>query len=150
MSERRRGEKEEKEEKGREEKQEKEEKGREEKGKTWDEKWRRDRVRAVVWASILIWAGLVLLQETTGLLNLAWWSGWAVFFIGVGVILLVEVVYRLMVPVHRRPITGSVIFAIILLGIGLGGIVNWNIIWVAVLIAVGLVIILRAFTRQRS
>ena len=158
MSERRRSEKEEKEEKGRDEKEEKgrdekgrDEKGRgwEEKGKSWDEKRQGGRVGTVVWASILIWAGLVLLQETTELLDLTWWNAWAVFFVGAGIIILLGVVYRLLVPEHRRPVTGSVIFAIILLGIGLGDLVDWGIIWPIVLIAIGLLIVLRVLVRRR-
>jgi len=143
MSERRRREKEEKEEKGREEKEEKEEKSRE-------EKRRGDRVSAVVWAAILIWAGLVLLQETTHVFEFTWWNTWAVFFVGAGVIMLLGVIYRLLVPEYRRPVMGSIIFAFILLGVGLGGLVTWEVIWPAVLIAIALVILIRVFTRRRE
>ena len=60
MSERNRDEKEEKaEEKAEEKHHEKEEEKHRE--KSWEEKWRRDPVSAIVWAFILIWAGLVLL-----------------------------------------------------------------------------------------
>ncbi len=44
-----------KEEKGEEKRREKDEK-QDEKKKGWDEKWRRDRVNAVGWAAILVWA----------------------------------------------------------------------------------------------
>lgn len=159
MAERRRSEKaekEEKEEKGRDEKEEKEEKGKEEKprgweekGKTWDEKRRGGRVSAVVWAFILVWAGLVLLGENMRLFDFDWWNGWAVFFLGVGIIMLLGVGYRLLVPEHRRPVTGSVIFAVILLGIGLGGLVGWGMVGPVVLIAIALVVLIRAFARRR-
>ena len=52
MSEHQYGEKYEKEE-------EKAEKEHEKEEKTWDEKWRRDPLSGIVWATILIWAGVV-------------------------------------------------------------------------------------------
>ena len=138
-----------KEEKGDEKRREKEEK-EDEKRKGWDEKWRRDRVNAVSWAAILIWAALVLLAETTDFKDhFDWWEGWAVFFAGAGIILLLTAFYRLLVPAHRRTVTGSAILGLVFLGIGLGELVSWNYIWVIVLAVIALVILLRAFGPQR-
>jgi len=107
--------------KNRDEKDEKEEKNRNE---SWDEKWRRDPVDAAVWALILIWAGLVWLAH-----NMEWlWDrgtdgrdekSVALGFLGAGVIVLLGVVLRLVVPAYRRPIIGSLIFGVILFGIGI-------------------------------
>jgi hypothetical protein len=55
MSEKRRDEK----------KDEKEEKDEEKRGEK-EEKWRRDRGNALVWAAVLVWGALVILAETTG------------------------------------------------------------------------------------
>jgi low affinity Fe/Cu permease len=146
MSERQRnekGEKEEKEEEKRGEKQEKEE-------KSWDEKWRRDPLSAVVWAGILIWAGLVLLVENMGFLaRFERLEAWALIFVGAGLIVLLEVVVRLLVPSYRRPVTGSLIFGIILLAIGLGNLVSWGAIWALALIIIGLSILVRGFLWRR-
>src|SRR4030042_3796889 len=139
-----------KEEKGDEKRREKDEK-EDEKRKGWDEKWRRDRVNAVGWAAILIWGGLIILAETTGWgeENFDWWASWAVFFCGAGAILLLSAFYRTLVPEQRRAVTGNVIFGLILLGIGLGELVSWNYIWVIVLIAIAILILLRAFVPKR-
>ena len=143
MSERHKNEKED-EKKG--EKQEKED----EKRKGWDEKWRRDRVNAVSWAAILIWGALVLLAETSDFKNhFSWWEGWAVFFAGAGAVLLLTALYRLIVPEHRRAVTGNVILGLVFLGIGLGELVSWNYIWVIVLVVVAVMILLRAFAPRR-
>ena len=143
MSERHKNEKED-EKKG--EKQEKED----EKRKGWDEKWRRDRVNAVSWAAILIWGALVLLAETSDFKNhFSWWEGWAVFFAGAGAILLLTALYRLIVPEHRRAVTGNVILGLVFLGIGLGDLVSWDYIWVVVLVVVAVMILLRAFAPRR-
>jgi len=126
------------------EKDEKDEKGR---GESWEEKWRRDPVDAAGWAAVFIWAGLVLLADNMGLLdNLsARLESWSVIFIGAGVIVLLGVLFRLLVPAYRRPVTGSLIFGAILLGIGLGELVGWMLIGPLILIAIGVGAILRGF-----
>jgi hypothetical protein len=129
------------------EKEEKEEKGR---GESWDEKWRRDPVDAASWAAIFIWAGLVLLAENMGLLiRFERLETWSIIFIGAGLIVLLGVVVRLLVPAYRRPVTGSLIFGVILLGIGLGEVVGWVVIGPLVLIAIGVGVLLRGLLRGR-
>lgn len=128
----------------------KEEKGEkeEEKKREKDEKWRRDRVSAVGWALILIWGALIILAETTNFADKSlgdWWEGWSVFFAGAGAIVILGVIFRLLVPEHRRPIAGSLILGFVFLGIGLGELVGWDYIWVVILFAIAAVILLRAF-----
>ncbi len=133
----------EKEEEKRTEKEEKEE-------KSWDEKWRRDPLSALVWAAILIWAGLVLLASNLGLLGrFEQLDAWALIFIGAGLLVLLEVVVRLLVPEYRRPVTGTLVFGIILLAIGLGNLVGWTLIWPLVLIIIGVSIVLRGLFWRR-
>ena len=143
--ERRRGEKDE------EKKREKDEK-EEEKQKGWSEKWRRDRVNALTWSSVLIWGALVILAEATGFASDSlgsWWEGWAVFFAGFGAIILVSTFYRMTVPEHRRPMAGGLILGFVLLGVGLGELLDsWNYIWVIILFAIALIILFHAFVRR--
>ena len=130
------------------EKDEKEEEKKDEKEeKSWEEKWQRDPVRIGMWAAILIWVGVVLLLENFDLLGS--WETWSVIFIGVGVILLGNVTIRLLVPEHRRPVVGTLILGAVFLSVGLGGLLNWGIVWALVLIAIGVAILLRGFTRRR-
>jgi hypothetical protein len=133
----------EKEEEKQEEKQEKEE-------KSWDEKWQRDPLGTLVWAAILVWAGLVLLASNLGLLaRIEKLDTWNLIFIGAGLIILLEVVVRLLLPDYRRPVIGSIILAVLLLAIGLGNLINWGIIWALALIAIGVLIIFRGMFRGR-
>jgi hypothetical protein len=105
---------------------------------------------AIVWAAILIWAGLVLLADNLGLLvRFEGLETWALIFLGAGLIVLLEVVVRLLVPDYRRPVMGSFIFALVLLGVGLGDLVGWNAIWPLVLIAIGVSILIRGFIWRR-
>ena len=143
MSERRYGEKEEKQE-------EKERNQREKEEKNWDEKWRSDPLSAAGWAFFLIWVGIVLLAENLGVLDdLDPLDIGDVILIGAGVIVLLQVLIRLLVPAYRRPVMGSLIFAFILLAIGLGDLATWELVWPAVIILIGLVLLLRGFIGER-
>ena len=136
MSERQRHEKEEKEEKH-------EEKSRE-------EKWRRDPLGGMVWAGILIWAGLVLLVDNLGFMaRFERLDAWAVIFIGAGLIVLAGVVVRLLVPAYRRAVTGTLILGLVLIGIGLGNLLSWNVIWPLILIALGVFVLVRGLIWRR-
>ncbi|MGD1995201.1 MAG: hypothetical protein PVH62_00355 [Anaerolineae bacterium] len=132
----------------------KEEEKQEEKGRGWDEKWRRDPLSAIVWATILIWAGVAMLLANAGSLDN--WSflgsrlqAWSVGFIGAGVIVLLEVVVRLLVPAYRRGVGGTLVFAAILLGVGFGEVVGWELTGALILIAIGLSALLSGLLRPR-
>jgi hypothetical protein len=144
MSERRYDEKDEKLEK----QDEKDEKGR-------GEKQRNDPLSAVIWALILIWAGLVFLAQNLGLLKqfeLA--NTWGLIFIGAGLIVWLEVIIRLVMPEYRRPVIGTFIFGVILIGIGTGITFGatpqiWSVIFALAIIAAGVSILLRGLRRRR-
>ena len=135
---------------------EKEAEKREEKSpqeKSWDEKWRRDPLGTLTWAAIFIWAGLVLLANNLGYFQtagsfLAGVEAWSLIFLGAGVLVLLEVLARLLFPEYRRNVTGSIIFGFILIGIGLGDIFGWELVWPLILIALGLSIVLRGALRR--
>ena len=126
--------------------------------KSWDEKGRNDPLGTITWAVILVWAGLVLLAANLGWLGqigrsipglpLAQVGAWSVIFAGAGVILLIEVVIRLLLPAYRRPVGGSIFLGLIFIGIGLGDIWGWNVVWPLILIGLGLTILLRGMWRR--
>jgi Na+/melibiose symporter-like transporter len=126
---------------------EKDEKGR-------GEKWRNDPLSAVIWALILIWAGLVFLAQTLGWLSrFELDNTWGLIFIGAGLIVWLEVLIRLVLPQYRRPVVGTFIFGIVLLGIGVGITFGttpqmWSVIFALVIIAVGVSILLRGLGRR--
>jgi len=132
------------------EKEEKEEKRGEKEEKNWEEKWRRDPLSGIVWAAILIWAGLVLLADNLRLLaRFERLDAWAIILIGAGLILLLEAVFRVLVPTYRRAVAGTLILGLILIGIGLGNLLSWNVIGPLILIAFGLFILARALIGRR-
>jgi len=137
--------------------------------KTAEEKWTRDPLAALVWASILIWAGVVLLFSSFGAFETLadfirelpiqdWVIGggesryidlgaWNVFFVGAALILFLEAATRLLVPAYRRSVSGTLILGFVFLGIGLG---NWTCIWALGLIALGISILVRGFSKKEE
>jgi len=144
-----------------EKREEKEEKSREE--KSWDEKWRRDPISAIVWAILFMWAGVVLLADnldllqpwlnnlaqSTGIAFLAEMEAWEVILIGGGLIVLVEVIVRLCIPQYRRAVGGTIFFAILLLSIGLGNVIGWEVVGPLIFIALGLSILVRGLSGRK-
>lgn len=117
------------------------------------EKWRRDPIDAIGWALFLIWVGTVLLAEYYG--YLARFEGveaWSIIMIGAGVIVLLQVLVRLVMPAYRKPVLGSIIFGVILLAVGLTEIMafSWPVVGAMILIAAGVGIILGGLTRGRG
>lgn len=150
MSDRPRGEKDEKEE------EKEEEKRHEKQEKSWDEKWRHDPVGTFVWACIFIWAGLVLLAANTGhLARLAEGWGlprlgtWSVILVGAGALVTVGVLLRLLIPSLRRGVFGALIVGVVLIGVGLHEVIGWDAVWPAILIVVGVSILLRGVLSRR-
>ncbi|HSG17127.1 MAG TPA: hypothetical protein VLE70_12510 [Anaerolineae bacterium] len=135
--------------------------------KSVEEKWERDPLAALVWALILIWAGVVLLAGNLGAFDLMSefaerlpfgggadlpievdffpMEAWSVFWLGAAAILLLEVAIRVLVPAYRRSVVGTLILAGVFIGLGLG---TWNCVWPLILIGIGLSIILRGFQRN--
>jgi hypothetical protein len=75
-------------------------------------------------------------------------GAWSVIFAGAGVILLIEVLIRLLLPDYRRPVGGNIFLGLIFIGIGLGEIISWNVLWPLILIGLGLTVLLRGTWRR--
>ena len=143
----------------REEKDEKEVMKRDE--KTIEEKYRDDPLGGVTWAAILIWAGLTFLAQNMGWLaritinqlpegwHVETIEAWTVIFIGAGVILLINALVRVVIPAYRSPVGGTIILAAVFLGIGLGNLFGWAVVWPIILIALGISVLLRGIVRRK-
>lgn len=144
-----RGEKEEKEEKEEKPGERRERRARRE----WDkgEQWTGgDALGPLIWGLIIIWAGLALIAANLGTFPwLTWYNVWALIFLGAGLLFLLEVVIRLVMPAYRRPLAGRLILAFVALAIGAGGYVGWEITWPLVIVGIGLAIIVGVFLRPR-
>lgn len=109
------------------------------------EKYRSDPLTSMIWAIILIWAGIAFLVTNfdifQGIPFLQEFEGWDLVFAGVGVILLGEVIVRLTVPAYSGPVIGRLIFALVMLSIGLGDRFGWDIIWPIAIIIIGVLML---------
>jgi hypothetical protein len=105
----------------------------------WAEWFQEDRLDKVMWAAAFIWAGLVILGNNLGYLD---GDGWSLFFRGAGLLLLVELAVRLLVPSHRRDLLGTLFLAGFLLWLG-----DWALLWPLILIGIGGSILIHHFFR---
>ena len=142
------------------------EKYREKETEKHEEKSHRDPLGTVIAAAILIWVGVLLLADNLGFLDvftgvlaslsirpydLSWelpfisWETVQVFFLGMGVIVVIEIIIRLLVPQYRRRLMGSLVAAVAFFALGLG---SWSIIGPAIVIAVGLSILIGGLLRR--
>jgi fatty acid desaturase len=136
------------------EKQEKEEKDERHRGeREWDkgEQWSGgDALGPIIWGLIIIFAGLAFAAVNLGMYRwLTWENVWSVIFIGAGLLFVLEVIIRILMPTYRRPIRGRIILAFVALAIGLGGLIGWEVTWPLIIIAVGLAIVIGVFVRPR-
>ena len=128
---------------------------------------RQDKLSSIVWAAILIWAGIAFLSVNMGWFDAILGSSffarilpenmavfepgvWSIIMFGAGVILLAEVAARLLIPAFHRHVVGSLIIAAVFIGVGLGNFFGWDLIWPFILIAVGVSILLGGIARQHS
>ena len=127
-----------------------------------DEKSHQDPLSSLVWALILIWAGLVFLGDNLGLLDtiaadtqqigditIQQVSTWSMIFLGAGVLVFVEALIRTFVPAYRSSTGGNFFLAAVFLGIGLGGLIGYSLVWPFILIAMGLAALASALIRKR-
>jgi hypothetical protein len=127
----------------------------------------RDALSRAAWAFILIWAGLVFLAVNTGWMDRflsarifsRWMPAgfevlepgiWGVIMLGAGIILLIEVIIRLLLPTYRRHFGGTLILAAVFIGVGLGNFYGWDLVWPFVLIALGASVLLGGFFRRKQ
>jgi len=127
------------------------------------EKRDQDPLSSLTWALILIWAGLVFLASNLGWLEqiksqplgiegftITSLSTWSVIFVGAGVLVFLEAIVRTFIPAYRSSTGGNFFLAAIFLGIGLGGIFGWNVVWPFILIAMGLSALASALIQNRK
>lgn len=116
--------------------------------KRWEEKYHQDALSSVTWALVLIWLGVVFLANALG-----WWTWFwkveAMAIGGVGVIVLIVALLRLVMPQFRIPVTGSLILGLVFLGVAFW--IQFGAVWFwpVVLIAVGAVFLVRSLSRRK-
>ena len=116
---------------------------------------RSDPIGSVIGALVLIWLGVLFLAvqnpEMVRLpFSISWDNVWAFFLIGLGALLILEALLRVIFPAPRR-IVGPLIWGIILLVIGVAGLfpgLGVEKLWPLALIAGGLGLLLTNVLRR--
>jgi len=122
------------------------------------ERWERrlnDPIGPIIGALVLIWLGVVFLvvqnPEMIRLpFSISWDNVWAFFLVGLGALLILEALLRVIFPAPRR-IVGPLIWGIILLVIGVAGLfpgMGVEKLWPLALIAGGLGLLLTNVLRR--
>jgi len=118
---------------------------RHETNRNWENTLENDRLDGIWWGLVFLWGALVLLLDNISFsANYTWWDGWGVFLTGAGVMALIAVPIRLILPEYRRKVGETLIFGLILLGFGLA--LDWMA--VVILFIIGVAIVRSAFTSQ--
>ncbi len=106
-----------------------------------DEKYHRNPLGFVTFALLIIWLGVTLLLQNSGVIPNDR-QGWAVFMWGGGGLILVEALTRLAIPRFRRPLVGSFVWGAIWVGVGFGlWYDRWELIGPIVIIAIGVAVL---------
>ena len=105
-----------------------------------DRKQRNNHPSGLTGGLILILLGVLFLLATLDYIS--WGDWWAYFLIGLGAILIFEVILRAAASAYRQHVTGKLIGGAVLIIIGMAhifGMVTW---WPLILIAVGLIVVI--------
>jgi hypothetical protein len=107
--------------------------------------YKRDAHEDVGWAAIFLLAATLLSIEISGMTSdIGWWDGWAVFFLGLGIIILAGAVVRPIVIGSKVEGFGAVC-GTFMVAIGVDGLLGVEWIWPIVLGAVGVLILFSVF-----
>lgn len=128
---------------------EKEQEKHQEKGRGMDEKYHRNPLGFVSFALLIIWLGVTLLLQNSGVID-GNDRGWGLFFWGGGVLIILVAVVRAAVPRFRRPVIGGFVWGAIWLGVGFGlWFDRWEVIGPIVIIAIGVAVLVGRLVPRR-
>ena len=115
----------------------------------YSERKERRRLEGLWWAVVLIWAGLVFLADSMGLVpQIGDADAWSWIFLGAGMLGILGSLYRLTSANVPNPNTWDWIWGSFCIIIGLGGSTTLNIAWPLILILVGGVILVTVLLRR--
>ena len=109
----------------------------------------RKRIDALYWGGVLLWGGLVFGAESLGILpEIGSATAWSWVFFGAGLYGLLGSIYRTSKPGLLDANTGDYIWSIILLVIGLGGVLQVDVAFPVILVAIGVVTLAKTLLRR--
>ncbi len=108
---------------------------------------RRDPINRAMGGLVLILLGVIFFITQNGMFGVTWSNMWGAFLMGLGGLLILQALVRLVMPDYRRGALGLVIGGIVLIAIGtipFGG-ASWAQWWPLGLIAIGIALLVQQF-----
>lgn len=107
-----------------------------------------DQIGRIFFGIIIIWLGVsFLLMEQDYFYRSDWWS---YFLLGLGIIFIIEAIFRMTQPVHRHSYVGKIVFGSILTAVGASHIYGMEDWWPLIFIAAGIAIIFLTIQRKNE
>jgi len=112
--------------------------------------WRSDETyERMAWAVIFFLGAALLMVEIFGITkDIEWYSGWDVFFLGLGTVMVMSSIIR-RTALGRRIEGMGAICGLILIAIGMNGMLDFNMIWPILLVIFGVLILVSTLLRPR-
>jgi peptidoglycan/LPS O-acetylase OafA/YrhL len=112
--------------------------------------WRSDEnYERVAWAVIFFLGAALLLVEVSGIADgIGWYNGWAIFFLGLGSVMVLGAIAR-RTALGRRVEGLGAFCGIILVAVGLDGILGFDLFWPIILVVIGALVLHSAFARPK-
>lgn len=107
----------------------------------------RDPVGRAMGGLVLILLGVIFFIAQNGMFGVTWANMWGAFLFGLGVLLILQALMRLVLPDYRHGVFGLLVGGIVLMAIGtmpFGG-ANWSQWWPLGLIAIGIALLVQQF-----
>lgn len=130
------------------EKQEKREKQTHQNEKYEKREKHQDRSGPLIGGGILILLGIIYYGTVSAPQLVSPGQFWAYFLLGIGILLIIQAVYRLSVMQHRAAGMGTLWGGVILAAIGVAGIAPSGNFWPILLIAIGIMVIIAGITSR--
>lgn len=108
----------------------------------------RDPVGRAMGGMVLILLGVIFFVAQNGMFGVTWANMWGAFLIGLGGLLILQALVRLVMPDHRRGVLGLAMGGLVLIALGtipFGG-ADWAQWWPLALIALGIAMLIQQFT----
>ena len=101
-----------------------------------------DSLDSTILALTLIWAGLMFLSDNIGL-DLEVYT-WSLFFLGAGILILLEITIRLLIQAYHTTVTGDLIWAGLLFWLS-----GWDFVLPVAIMAIGIFILYHVNDHKR-
>ncbi len=101
------------------------------------------------WGLVFIWGAIVLLLDVANVVSgIGWWDGWAIFFVGFGMLALIGALIALQIEENYSKAGWNFFFGFIMLGFSLGGLVHEGLFGVMALLAMASAILVGVLNKD--